>query len=126
MKLKSSLRIFYGRHYISCVTSVTVVGCLCRRWPWMRFVCRMEVLILYFSVYVLCELLFVFSVLFYYNCVVCPLIYDFWLSLCCLSFDLRLLIIIGLSVLWFTTSDYHWVVCPLIYDFWLSLLTTQW
>jgi hypothetical protein len=56
-----------------------------------------------------------------YHCVVCPLIYDFWLSLCCLSFDLRLLIIIVLSVLWFTTSDYHCVVCPLIYDFWLSL-----
>ena len=38
-----------------------------------------------------------------------------------LSFDLRLLMAIGLSVLWFTTSDGHWIICPLIYDFWLPL-----
>ena len=72
--------------------------------------------------------------------VVCPLIYSFWLLLWCL-------VVIELSVLWFTASDYcfgvlwslsclsfdlrllitplvsggHWVVCPLIYSFWLLL-----
>ena len=74
------------------------------------------------------------------HCIVCPLIYDFWLHLWYLS-------AIVLSVLWFTTSDYpfwylsatvlsvldlrflitplvsfgHCIVCPLIYDFWLHL-----
>jgi hypothetical protein len=38
-----------------------------------------------------------------------------------LSFDLRLLMAIELSVLWFTTSDGHWIICPLIYDFWWPL-----
>jgi hypothetical protein len=51
------------------------------------------------------------------HCVVCPSIYVFWLSRC-LSFNLSLLII-TLSVLQFTSSDYH-VVCPSIYVFWLS------
>jgi hypothetical protein len=72
--------------------------------------------------------------------VVCPLIYGFWLLLWCL-------VVIELSVLWFTASDYsfgilwslsclscdlrllftplvccgHWVVCPVIYGFWLLL-----
>jgi hypothetical protein len=72
--------------------------------------------------------------------VVCPLIYSFWLplwfllvimlfvlwftasdylfgicwSLCCLSFDLQILITSLVSV------D-HYVVCPLIYSFWLTL-----
>ena len=72
------------------------------------------------------------------HCVVCPLIYGFWLLLWCL-------VVIVLSVLWFTASDYsfgvfwslcclscdlrllitplvscgHWVVCPVIYSFWL-------
>jgi hypothetical protein len=58
------------------------------------------------------------------------LIYGIWLSslvlpLCCLSFDLRYLLVpfdfsIVLSVLWFTVSGC--VVCPLIYGFWLSPL----
>jgi hypothetical protein len=69
--------------------------------------------------------------------VVCPSIYGFWLPFgifwpfCCLSFDLRILIILWyllailLSVLRFTDSDYHlvsfghFVVCPSIYGFWL-------
>jgi hypothetical protein len=113
------------------------------------------------------------------HCVVCPSIYGFWLhlwyllvivlsvlrftasdytfgifwSLCCLSFDLRLLttplvsfghcivcpsiygfwlhhwylLVIVLSVLRFTASDYrlvsfgHCIVCPSIYGFWLPL-----
>jgi hypothetical protein len=72
--------------------------------------------------------------------VVCPLIYGFWLLLWCV-------VVIELSVLWFTASDYsfgvlwslnclsfdlrllitplvscgHWVVCPLFYGFWLLL-----
>ena len=72
--------------------------------------------------------------------VVCPLIYVFWLplwyllviilfvlwftasgylfgifwSLCCLSFDLRILITSLVSV-------GHYIVCPLIYSFWLPL-----
>ena len=113
------------------------------------------------------------------HCLVCALIYVFWLpfgifwSLHCLFFDLRLLIsplvsfghcivcsliyvfwlplwyllVIALSVLWFTSSDYHFgifwslyclffdlsllitplvsfghcIVCSLIYVFWLPL-----
>ena len=147
-----------------------------------------------------CELRFLITPLVSFcHCVVCPVIYGFWFlcwclvvimlsvlwftasdysfgvfwSLCCLFFDLRLLItplvsfghwvlcplfygfwllpwylvVIELSVLWFTASDYsfgvlwsfrclsfdwrhlitplmscgHWVVCPLIYGFWLLL-----
>ena len=85
-----------------------------------------------------------FDLFLFGHCIVCPLIYGFWLpfwpfsfwSLYCLSFDLRLLItvltfiflVIVLSVLWFTASDYrfdlflfgHCIVCPsLIYGFWL-------
>ena len=78
------------------------------------------------------------------HCIVCPLIYDFWLHLWYLS-------AIVLSVLWFTISDYpfgifrplyclsfdlrllitplvsfgHCIVCPLIYDFWLLLWNTM-
>ena len=74
------------------------------------------------------------------HCVVCPLIYGFWLPL-------WYLLAIVLSVLWFTASDYpfgifwplcclsfdlrllitplvsfgHCIVCPLIYVFWLPL-----
>jgi hypothetical protein len=80
------------------------------------------------------------------HCVVCPSIYGFWLPpfgilwpLCCLSFDLRILItslwyllVIVLSFLRFTDSDYlplvscgHCVVCPSIYGFWLPLWYLQ-
>ena len=74
------------------------------------------------------------------HCIVCPLIYDFCLPL-------WYLLVIVLSVLWYTTSVYlfgnswslyclsfdlrvlftslvslgHWIVCPLVYDFCLSL-----
>ena len=74
------------------------------------------------------------------HCIVCPLVYDFCLPL-------WYLLVIELSVLWFTTSVYlfviswslyclssdlwllftslvslcHWIVCPLVYDFCLSL-----
>jgi hypothetical protein len=75
------------------------------------------------------------------HCIVCPVIYDsgypfgiLW-SLCCLSFDLPFwlpfwyLVVIVLSVLWFTilvtplVSCGHCIVCLLIYRFWLPLLT---
>jgi hypothetical protein len=86
-----------------------------------------------------------FDLFLFGHCIVCPLIYGFWLpfwpfsfwSLYCLSFDIRLLItvltfiflVIVLSVLWYTASDYrldlflfgHCIVCPLIYGFWLPL-----
>ena len=74
------------------------------------------------------------------HCIVCPVIYHFWLPL-------WYLLAIVLSVLWFTTSDYpfgifwplyclscdlpllitllvslgHCIVCPVIYHFWLPL-----
>ena len=74
------------------------------------------------------------------HCIVCSLIYVFWLPL-------RYLLVIVLSVLWFTSSDYHFgifwplyclffdlcllittlvsfghcIVCSLIYVFWLPL-----
>jgi predicted small secreted protein len=81
------------------------------------------------------------------HCIVCPLIYGFWLllslflwSLYCLSFDLRflvtlvfLLVAIVLSVCWSTVSGYsclcscgHCIVCPLIYGFWLLLSLFLW
>ena len=67
------------------------------------------------------------------------LLYFFFWSLCCLSFDLRILITslwylvaIVLSFLRFTDSDYlplvscgHCVVCPSIYGFWLPLWYLQ-
>jgi hypothetical protein len=81
------------------------------------------------------------------HCIVCPLIYGFWLLLSmflwplyCLSFDLRflvtlvfLLVAIVLSVCWSTVSGYsclcscgHCIVCPLIYGFWLLLSLFLW
>jgi hypothetical protein len=53
-------------------------------------------------------------------CIVCSLIYVVWLPL-------WYLLVIALSVLWFTSSDYpfvsfgHCLVCSLIYVFWLPL-----
>ena len=82
----------------------------------------------------------------WYHCIFCPSIYGFWLPLwyiffnsialsvprftashylydtfsliplCCLSFDLRLLITSLVLFLW-----YHCIVCLLIYGFWLPL-----
>jgi uncharacterized protein (DUF3820 family) len=82
------------------------------------------------------------------SCVVCPMIYDFWLPLwyivlyvlwsmssdypfgilCCMSYDLCLLITLWYlvsSVLWFMPSDYPFgILCCLSYD--LCLLITLW
>jgi hypothetical protein len=43
------------------------------------------------------------------DCIVCPLIYDFWLP-----FSIFKLLAIALSVLWFTTSDYPFVIFKLL------------
>jgi hypothetical protein len=82
----------------------------------------------------------VYSLVSFGHCTVCSLIYVsdyyfgiFW-SLSCLFFDLRLLItlwyllVIVLSVLWFTFSDYHFgIFCSLSCLFFdLSLLITLW
>jgi hypothetical protein len=52
------------------------------------------------------------------NCVVCPLIFDFWLPI-----GIFTLLAIVLSVLWFSTSDcplissHFWLLCCLSFDF---------
>jgi hypothetical protein len=107
--------------------------------------CRLLFVLLSFFFWPLCCLSFdlrllITSLVSFGHCVVCPLIYVFWLPL-------WYLLSIVLSVLWFTTSDYlfgifwplcclsfdlrllitslvsfgHCVVCPLIYVFWLPL-----
>jgi hypothetical protein len=107
--------------------------------------CRLLFVLLSFFFWPLCCLSFDLRLLItplvsFGHCVVCPLIYGFWLPLwylfaivlsvlwstasdypfgifwplCCLSFDLRLLITSLVSFV-------HCVVCPLIYDFWLPL-----
>jgi hypothetical protein len=89
-----------------------------------------------------CDLrILITSLVYCSHCVVCPVIYAFWLPL-------WYIVVIVLSVLWFTHSDYlfgillslcclsflylrilitslvycsHCVVCPVIYGFWLPL-----
>ena len=53
------------------------------------------------------------------DCIVCPLIYDFWLP-----FSIFKLLTIAMSVLWFTSSDYPFVIFKLLTmllaDLWLT------
>ena len=115
--------------------------------------CRSLFVLLSFVFWPLCCLSFDFRLLIAHwylhtfgHCIICPLIFDFWLPigiftllaivlsvlwfstsdcplisshfwpLCCLSFDFRLLI-----AHWYLHTFGHCVVCPLIFDFWLPI-----